>query len=93
MNYGLQGKNALITGAAALLKYVRHGRFFLLGGMCIAFGCSSMLLELFISITFGTRMFVWSLYPVAVLSAIGLFWIAAGIIRPLGNAIRKRAFM
>ena len=84
---------ALITGAAALLKYVRHGRFFLLGGMCIAFGCSAMLLELFISITFGTRMFVWSLYPVAVLSAIGLFWIAAGIIRPLGNAIRKRAFM
>ena len=67
--------------------------FFLLGGMCIAFGCSAMLLELFISITFGTRMFVWSLYPVAVLSAIGLFWIAAGIIRPLGNAIRKRAFM
>lgn len=84
---------ALITGAAALLKYVRHGRFFLLGGMCIAFGCSAMLLELFISITFGTRMFVWSLYPVAVLSAIGLFWIAAGIIRPLGNAIRKRSFM
>ena len=26
-------------------------------------------------------------------SGIGLFWIAAGIIRPLGNAIRKRAFM
>lgn len=84
---------ALITGAAALFKYVRRGRFFLLGGTCIAFGCSAMLLELFICITFGTRMFVWSLYPVALLSSIGLFWIAAGIIRPLGNAIRKRAFM
>ena len=84
---------ALVTGSVSIVKYVRRGRFFQLGGICIAFGCSSMLLELFICITFGTRMFVWSLYPVALLSSIGLFWILAGIIRPLGNAIRKRAFL
>ena len=52
-----------------------------------------MLLEFFICITFDKRMFVWSLYPVALLGSIGLFWILAGIIRPLGNAIRKRAFL
>ncbi len=84
---------ALVTGSAAIIKYVRRGRFFQMGGICIAFGCSAMLLEFFICITCGTRMFVWSLYPVALLSAIGLFWILAGIIRPLGNAIRKRAFL
>ena len=83
----------LITGFAAILKYVHRGRFFQLGGGCIVFGCSAMLLELFISITFGLRMFVWSLYPVAILSTMGLFWILAGIIRPLGNAIRKKTFL
>lgn len=83
----------LVTGFAALLKYVRRGRFFLLGGGCIVFGCSTMLLELFISITFGTKMFAWSLYPVAILSTVGLFWILAGIIRPLGDAIRKKTFL
>ena len=84
---------ALITGAAAIVKYVRHGRFFQVGGICITFGCSSMLLEFFICITCGTKMFTWSLYVVALLGTIGLFWILAGIIRPLGDAIRKRAFI
>lgn len=86
--YGL-----LVGGTAALVRYVHRGWFFLLGGCCIAFGCSTMLLELFLSITFHTRMFRWSLYPTAVLSLVGLFWIAAGIIRPLGRALRKRLFI
>lgn len=85
--YGL-----LVTAFAAIARYVHRGWFFLLGGSCIAFGCSSMLLELFLSITFHTKMFTWSLYPTAVLSTMGLFWILAGIIRPLGNALRKRMF-
>lgn len=83
----------LVTGFAAIVKYVRRGRFFQLGGGCVVFGCSAMLLELFISITFGTRMFTWSLYPMAILCTTGLFWILAGIIRPLGNAIRKKTFL
>lgn len=83
----------LITGFYALAKFVRKGYFYQLGGACIAYGCSSMLLELFLAITFGHKMFRWSLYPTAVLSTIGLFWILAGIIRPLGDAIRKRTFV
>ena len=88
---GLYG--VLVTGFAAILKYVRRGRFFQLGGGCIVFGCSTMLLELFICITVGTKMFTWSLYPVALLSTMGLFWILAGLIRPLGDAIRKKTFL
>ena len=33
----------------------------------------------------------WHLLVCLLLGSIGLFWILAGIIRPLGNAIRKRA--
>ena len=87
MMYGL-----LVTAFAAIARYVHRGWFFLIGGSCIVFGCSAMLLELFLSITFHTKMFSWSLYPVAVLSTMGLFWILAGIIPPLGNALRKRMF-
>lgn len=82
----------LATAVAALARYVHKGRFFLIGGACIAYGGSAVLLELFLCITFGTRMFRWSLYPLAVLTTAGLFWILAGLIRPLGDAIRKRAF-
>lgn len=86
--YGL-----LVTAAAALARYVHRGWFYLLGGGCMAFGASAIALELFLSITFHTRMFLWSLYPAAVLGTVGLFWILAGIIRPLGRAIRKRMFL
>lgn len=86
--YGL-----LCTAVAAIGKYVRGGYFFQFGGACIAFGCSAMLLEFFLHITFHFPMFRWSLYPVAVLSAVGLFWILAGIIRPLGDVLRKRLFL
>ena len=90
---GAAANGLLATAIAAIARYVHRGWFFLLGGSCIALGCSTMLLELFLSITFHTRMFVWSLYPLATLSSMGLFWILAGIIRPLGNALRKRMFV
>lgn len=83
----------LIIGVTALVKFMQKGWFFLSGGVCIVFGCSTMLLELFQHITFHTRMFLWSLYPTGVLSLLGVFWILCGIIRPLGDAIRKRTFL
>lgn len=83
----------LTTTVVALTRYVRRGYFFIFGGASIAVGCSAMLVELFQCITFGGQMFRWSLYPVGVLSSLGLLWILAGIIRPLGDAIRKRIFI
>lgn len=83
----------LCTALTALLRHLRKGYFFIFGGSCILFGCSTMLLEMFQVITFGGKMFTWCLYPVAVLSALGLFLLLCGIIRPLGDSIRKRMFI
>ena len=83
----------LTTTVVALAHYLRRGYFFIFGGASIAVGCSAMLVELFQCITFGGEMFRWSPYPVGVLSSLGLLWILAGIIRPLGDAIRKRIFI
>lgn len=83
----------LTTTVVALARYIRRGYFFIFGGACVAVGCSAMLVELFKCITFGGQMFRWSLYPVGVLSAMGLFWILAGLIPPLGNAVRRRIFI
>ncbi|MDD7651810.1 MAG: DUF6320 domain-containing protein [Candidatus Faecousia sp.] len=83
----------LSTVLTALVCHLRKGYFFIFGGSSIAFGCSAMLLEMFQVITFGGKMFSWSLYPVAVLSALGIFWLLCGIIRPLGDGVRKRIFI
>ncbi len=83
----------LVTAVVALVRYVRRGYFFILGGALLGVGGYLMLLELFQCITFGGQMFRWCLYPTGACALLGLFFILAGVIRPLGNALRKRMFI
>lgn len=83
----------LLTALVALLKYVRGGRLFIIGGWIIAVGGLSILMELFQHITFGSRMFTWSLYVVSTCFAFGLFLILAGTIRPLREYLERRFFL
>ena len=82
----------LSTALICLLKYVRHGKFYIFGGFLIAVGGSSMLIEFFEHLAFGTQMFQWSLFSVAGFGAVGLFLLLAGMIRPLKHALKKRFF-
>ena len=82
----------LFTALICLLKYVRRGRLFIVGGFFLALGCFSMLIEFFEHITFGTPMFLWSLFALAGCGAVGLFLLIAGMIRPMREALEKRFF-
>ena len=82
----------LSTALLCLLKYVGRGRLFILGGFFLLLGGAMLLIEFFEHITFGTQMFLWSLYPLACLGALGLFLLAAGMILPLREALEKRFF-
>lgn len=83
----------LLTGFIALLRYVRGGRLFIIGGSVIVLGGLSMLVEFFQHITFGTKMFTWSLYVVSSCLAFGMFLILAGTIRPLREHLERRFFL
>ena len=82
----------LLTALICLLKYVRRGRLFIFGGFFLLLGGYAMLIEFFEHITFGTQMFLWSLFPLAGFGAVGLFLLIAGMIRPLREALEKRFF-
>ena len=83
----------LLTGFIALLRYVRGGRLFIIGGSVIVLGGLSMLVEFFQHITFGTKMFTWSLYVVSSCLAFGMFLILAGTIRTLREYLERRFFL
>lgn len=83
----------LLTGFIALLRYVRGCRLFIIGGSVIVLGGLSMLVEFFQHITFGTKMFTWSLYVVSSCLAFGMFLILAGTIRPLREYLERRFFL
>ena len=76
----------------AIFRYIRQGRLRLLGLYLVLIGASFMLIEFFQHITFGTPMFVWSLYCVCAFGALGLFLFIATLIPPLHAHLRKTFF-
>lgn len=86
-----------VTGLAALLtllgvsifRYIRAGRLRMLGLYLILIGASFILVEFLACITFGGRMFDWSLYCTVAFGALGLFLFVATLIPPLHAQLRK----
>lgn len=76
----------------AIFRYIRQGRLRLLGLYLVLIGASFMLIEFFQHITFGTPMWVWSLYCVCGFGALGLFLFIATLIPPLHAHLRKTFF-
>lgn len=76
----------------ALFRYIQQGRLLLFGILLVLIGSSFMLVELFQHITFGTPMFVWSLYCVCVFGALGLFLFIAAMVPGLHAHLRKIFF-
>lgn len=82
----------LTLGGVAMMRYIVQGRLRLMSLLLIAIGLSFMLVELFQHITFGTPMFVWSLYCVSGFCLIGLFLFIASFIPPLRATLRRTFF-
>lgn len=71
----------------------RHRIFYILGGASIALGGLCLLVEFLLHLTFGTPMYWWSLYPLVVLTVIGLLLIVIAISAPLRASLHKRFFI
>jgi hypothetical protein len=54
-----------------LLRYLRRGKLYVIGGAVAAFGVLSWLIELLMDVTFGIRFIGWSFYPLISLILIG----------------------
>ena len=84
---------ALVTAAVAIFRLSRRRRLVKTGILLIAIGCSTMLVELFQHITFGGRMFAWSLYPVCAFTVMGLFVLLCGVIPPWRTYFERKLFL
>lgn len=72
------GLGLIATTVVTLLYYLKKGKLYIWGGAFTIIGGFIMLIEFFISITFGIKFSGWSLYPLAVLVLLGglLFYLA-----------------
>ncbi len=83
----------LLTAVACLLKYLRQGWLFIFGGFLLGLGVFTVLIEFFMHITFGTRMFLWSLYSLIGFAIVGGFLLLAGVIPGLRKTLEKNFFI
>ncbi len=91
--FPVTGIAAVITlTGIALMRYMTQGRFRMMSLLVIFIGLSFMLIEFFQHITFGSPMFVWSLYCVCGFCLIGLFLFIASFIPPLRAYLRRTFF-
>lgn len=86
------GIGLIITAVVALLRYVRRGRLYVLGGAMIAMGAFMLLIEFLISLTFTVRFIGWSFYPLVALVLLGGFLIFLAICRPARETMERNFF-
>ena len=82
----------LLTATACLLKHVRGARLIILGGFLLGLGGFTVLVEFFEHLTFGTPMFLWSLYSLAGFAVAGGFLLLSGLIPSMRASLEKRFF-
>lgn len=91
------GLNAiLVITMIVLIRYVRHGILYILGGGLIVSGIFMLLTEYLINYTFEIRepfRLIWSVYPFAAFFIIGVALIIIAINRPLRESLRKKFFV
>lgn len=84
----------ICTVVTALLRYLRRGRFYILGGTLAAFGLFVLLIELLLCVTFDAMRFVgWSTYPMTVLCVLGLTLVCLGRSRRAREKMERKFYL
>ena len=80
----------ILTAMATVCHYVRRGWLYTIGGGFIALGGWTLLIELFIHLTFELPGHViWSPFPCATLAVFGIMLIVIAIVKPLKDLLKR----
>jgi hypothetical protein len=84
----------IFTAVVTLVKYVRKGYFFIIGGAIIALGGLVIVVEALATVTFSLGKFhFWSVYPASGALLLGLGVIVLGICPSIRNWFSKKFFI
>lgn len=80
----------IVTAITTLVHYLRRGYLYIFGGGLIALGAWTMLIELFLHLTFELPGHViWSPYPCATFVVCGIMLIIIAIVKPFRESLRR----
>ncbi len=88
------GFAALVTTTVVtLLRYVRRGSLYVIGGAIVAVGGFMPVMELLLHITWDIPFMGWSWYPLGALAALGGVLIFLAICRPAREVMERKFFL
>ncbi len=83
---------AVTTAAVTVLRYVKKGKLYTVGGLMIALGATVLLIEFLLVNTFPLSFVGWSIYPAAVLITVGALLIYLAINKSAREIIERKFF-
>ncbi len=82
----------IVTTLVTLLRYVRKGRLFTIGGCILALAALMLLIEFLMYVTFDYAVTGWALYPGVTLFLLGAYLIFLGTCRPAREMMARKFF-
>lgn len=82
----------VVTTLVTLLRYIKKGRLYILGGMFMAMGAVMLLVEHLMTVTFHRAFVGWSVYPLIALFLLGGMLIFLGINKTARERMERRFF-
>lgn len=86
------GFGVVVSTLVTLLRYIKRGKLYILGGSSIALGGMVFLVEMLLDYTFSVDFIGWSIYPMAVLILCGGLLIYIAINGAARDAITRKLF-
>lgn len=85
----------IVTAVVTLLRYVRRGQLYILGGAFAALGLFMPLMGFLLNLTFfhKARFALWSVYPLTALVILGGMLIFLAICRPARETMQRKFFI
>lgn len=87
------GVGLIVTAVVTLLRYVRRGALYIIGGALMALGAFMLLMEFLLCVTFALRFVGWSLYPLVALVLLGGMLIFLAINRTAREKMERKFFI
>lgn len=88
------GLGLVVTAMTTLLRYLKKGTLYVVGGGMIALGALTLMSELLMDYTFSLPRFIgWSLYPLATLVVLGGVLIFLAICRSARLVMERKFFI
>lgn len=83
----------IVCAVITLLRYLKSGTLYILGGASIALGAASVITEILENAMISRDMLIWSYYPCVVFTVVGILLLLIAVCKPIRESFKRKFFI